>query len=252
MVLCLWFNFDICLVILRVIKSLTEIGVKMLSSLQQYVDKYAVDYQSNIPYPHIVIDDFIKDDKLMDAIVAEYEQFDDLNRFNNTLEDKYYCDVSEKFPPSTKALFNFFNSEVFTAFLEDLTGIQDIIANKDASGGGMHVIKDGGKLGIHIDFNKKHGLERRLNVLLFLNKEWKPEYGGHLELWSIDDEGKLKSHKKVSPHFNRIAIFNTSETSFHGHPNPLTCPNDVSRKSMASYFFTEADNEDNAHGTIFV
>lgn len=219
--------------------------------LNYYAEKYKVDYQTNIPFPHIVIDSFVGEPTLCE-IIKEYENFNNFQRFNNKLEDKYFCDQSDMFPPRTKELFERLNSQSFTHFLEKLTGIKGIIANKQASGGGMHMIKRGGKLGVHIDFNKKYNLERRINVLLFMNMEWKAEYGGHLELWSLDKEGKLDTCKKISPEFNRIVIFNTSEISYHGHPHPLNCPEHMSRKSMAAYFFTEAQDSSCAHGTMFV
>ena len=90
---------------------------------------------------------------------------------------------------------------------------------------------------IHADFNKhrKSGLDRRLNVLVYLNKDWKDEYGGHFELWNRE---MTKCVKKVPPHFNTMAIFTTDDFSYHGLPNPLTCPPDRSRKSMALYYYS--------------
>ena len=72
--------------------------------------------------------------------------------------------------------------------LEELTGIKNLIADKTLYGGGLHQVERGGKLDIHADFNihKKFKWHRRVNLILYLNKNWKPEYNGYLELWDKD------------------------------------------------------------------
>ena len=104
-------------------------------------------------------------------------------------------------------------------------------------GGGLHEIKSGGVLKIHTDFNRHPflNLDRRINVLIYLNKNWLESYGGHLEFWNKD---MSKCEKKISPSFNTIAIFSTTDFSNHGHPNPLNCPKEISRKSIALYYFS--------------
>jgi hypothetical protein len=86
---------------------------------------------------------------------------------------------------------------------------------------------------------------------VYLNKNWQTEYGGNLELWSKDMKTCVKS---VEPIFNRCVIFNTDEDSFHGHPDPLTTPEDRSRRSLALYYYTASDaivDEHRFHTTIF-
>jgi Rps23 Pro-64 3,4-dihydroxylase Tpa1-like proline 4-hydroxylase len=134
-----------------------------------------------------------------------------------------------------------------------LTGIQDLISDPFYRGGGLHNILPGGKLGVHADFNKhqKYDLDRRLNLLLYLNKDWKEEYGGHIELW---DKNMQKCVKRVLPIFNRVVIFTTTDHSFHGHPDPLNCPNPMSRKSLALYYYTHGrpeEDESQTHSTLF-
>ena len=103
--------------------------------------------------------------------------------------------------------------------------------------GGLHEIKQGGVLKIHTDFNKHptNNLDRRVNLLLYLNKNWKDSYGGHLELW---DKNMKECFNKVKPEFNTMVIFNTNDFSNHGHPDPLKCPYNLSRKSIATYYFS--------------
>ena len=108
-------------------------------------------------------------------------------------------------------------------------------------------------MGVHVDFNKhgRYQLDRRLNLLLYLNKDWQEDYGGHFELWDRDMKNCVQ---KVLPVFNRVAIFSTTEHSWHGHPDPLNCPEDRSRKSLALYYYTNgrpSDEEAEQHSTVF-
>jgi len=138
-------------------------------------------------------------------------------------------------------------------FLETLTGIKGIVPDPYFVGGGLHQIKPGGKLGVHADFNhhEKLNLDRRINVLIYLNKDWKEEYGGHFELWNKE---MTAAEQKILPLFNRCAIFSTTSTSFHGHPTPLSCPPDRTRKSIATYYYSNgrpAEEVGESHSTLF-
>ena len=144
----------------------------------------------------------------------------------------------ERFIPLfTRQFLYALNSASFLKFLEELTGIDGLLGDPQFEGGGLHQIPAGGKLAIHVDFNRHsyYGLDRRLNLLVYLNKNWKEEYGGHFELWDRDMKQMMT---KVAPLFNRIVIFTTSHISFHGHPDPLNCPSNVTRKSLALYYYT--------------
>src|SRR5205085_7257435 len=97
-------------------------------------------------------------------------------------------------------------------------------------------------------------LDRRLNVLVYLNEDWDESYGGHFELWDQEMKG---CRKKILPLFNRMALFSTTTTSYHGHPNQLTCPPDRTRKSLALYYYTNGRPEEEVvdgaqdHNTLF-
>ena len=122
-------------------------------------------------------------------------------------------------------------------FLEGLTGIEGLIPDPYFVGGGFHETKNGGHLSIHADFNyhKVLKLERRINVLIYLNKDWQEEFGGQLELWNSNMSEKVKT---VSPVFNRAVVFNTTGESFHGQPEPIQHPEGISRRSIALYYYT--------------
>jgi Rps23 Pro-64 3,4-dihydroxylase Tpa1-like proline 4-hydroxylase len=108
-------------------------------------------------------------------------------------------------------------------------------------------------LKVHVDFNRhaRTGLYRRINALLYLNEDWDENYAGHLELW---DRSMERRGQRVAPLFNRLVVFNTTDRSWHGHPEPLACPEGRSRKSMALYYYTKDPAHERTgadHSTIF-
>jgi hypothetical protein len=134
--------------------------------------------------------------------------------------------------------------------------VEALVPDPYFEGGGAHQIMPGGLLKVHADFNKHKltNLDRRLNVLVYMNKDWSEEWGGHFELWDREMKAPVK---KILPIFNRMAIFTTTDFSFHGHPDPLRCPPGRSRKSLALYYYTNGrpDYEVNSgleeHSTLF-
>ncbi len=230
-------------------ESLLPLG-KMKSLLPEAKKTYA---QAE-PFPHIYFDDFFDND-VVERVLKEFPRENDIDWI------KYYDGHQKKLANENETNIGFFsrhvlyslNSSLFLRFLEELTGIKNLISDPSLRGGGLHNIYQGGKLGVHVDFNKheQYGLDRRLNLLLYLNKDWREEYGGHIELW---DREVKKCVRSYLPKFNRVVIFSTTKTSFHGHPEPLSCPKYMSRKSLALYYYTngwpeKVQNEN--HSTIF-
>jgi hypothetical protein len=129
------------------------------------------------------------------------------------------------------------NNARFPDILENLTGTQGLIADICLVGGGLHQIGCSGKLDTRADFNyyEANQLPCRLTVLAYLNRGWKSEWGGQLELWPDDFSF---GGRRIDPVSIRMVIFATTSTSFHGHPKPLTCPVNVTRKSLALYCYT--------------
>ena len=213
-------------------------------------------YQSADPCPHIYFDDFLPAD-VAKGMLAEFPSVDSTawkNKYGDEHQFKMACEDSAQFPPHIRHMLSQFNSSVFVSFLEKLTGIEGLIPDPHYRGGGMHQIVPGGFLKVHVDFNwyPRLKLERRLNVLIYLNENWEEEYGGFFELWNKE---MTKAEVKILPLFNRVAIFSTSEDSFHGHPDPLACPPGMTRKSLALYYYTSPATEDQAkaaaHSTLF-
>lgn len=209
-------------------------------------------YRTAQPFPHTVIDDFLPPAALED-VLAEFPspQQADWFRFDSRVERKLATKDETAMGEATRHLLAEFNSAAFVDFLQDLTGITGLVPDPHLVGGGLHQIERGGHLNIHADFNRHPGtdLERRLNVLLYLNHDWLASYGGALELWETDMSACAVS---VLPVFNRCVVFNTTDLSFHGHPDPLNCPEDRTRKSLALYYYSKhGPAPDSVHNTLF-
>jgi Rps23 Pro-64 3,4-dihydroxylase Tpa1-like proline 4-hydroxylase len=211
-------------------------------------------YKSNLPFPNIYFDDFLPF-PVAEAVLRDFPEPKELRwkEFSNPNEKKLAFDVAEKLPDSIREVLYFLNSRPIVQFLETLTGIKGVISDPWFVGGGLHQIKPGGHLEVHADFNRhnKLQLDRRINLLIYLNKDWKEEYGGHFELWNRE---MTAAEQKILPLFNRCAIFSTTSTSYHGHPTPLACPPDRSRKSLATYYYSNGRPEEEVgseHSTLF-
>jgi Rps23 Pro-64 3,4-dihydroxylase Tpa1-like proline 4-hydroxylase len=238
-------------------QALTELTIESFLPLKR-MDALAqtahADYVSAKPFPHIVLDNFF-DPALLELILEEFPRPDAIRwqKFDNPREMKLASSTEASFGNATRLLLYHLNSATFLEFLSVVTGVDNLIPDPRFEGGGLHQIVRGGKLGVHADFNKHRdfGIDRRLNLLLYLNKDWREEYGGHLQLW---DRDVTRCETRVLPLFNRVMIFGTTDFTFHGHPDPLTCPDGMSRKSLALYYFSNgrpAEEISGEHSTIF-
>lgn len=212
-------------------------------------------YAAASPFPHAVIDRLFEDD-LVEMLLERFPRPDQMQwvRFENPTERKlgFHHAISSVGPDIADFLV-WMNSHTMLDFLERLTGIDGLIPDPYYGGGGLHQIERGGFLKVHADFNwhPKLRLDRRLNVLIYLNRDWLPEYGGALELWTSDMQ---RCEQSIAPLFNRTVVFSTTDTSFHGHPEPLSCPEGMTRKSISLYYYTNGRPEEERsapHDTLF-
>jgi Rps23 Pro-64 3,4-dihydroxylase Tpa1-like proline 4-hydroxylase len=213
-------------------------------------------FRDNEPFPHVVMDDFLPPAvvaRLVDEFpapeAAPFEQPDNEHQVRKLgrLQEKDFAGVS----PFTRQVLAELNSMAMLDFLEALTGIEGLVADPHFFGGALHQVLPGGRLEVHADFSRdvRRNLDRRLNLLLYLNPVWDDAWGGHLELWDADMRA---CRARIAPVANRCVVFATSSTSFHGHPEPLACPEGTTRRSLALYFYTASgDSEVPLHNTLW-
>ena len=197
-------------------------------------------YVSADPFPHIVFDNFFNE-KFLNEVLNEFpNELDKIGgKYSTNQEKKSFSNSPEKLSPKINDFLNFTNSHKFIDFINKLSVMErPLIPDPYLFGGGVHELKDGGFLNIHCDFNKhpKMNLDRRINVLIYLNHDWKDEYGGALELWDKDIKSCVQ---KIKPIFNRMVIFNTTNFSYHGNPDTVKLSDkSKSRKSIALYYYS--------------
>jgi hypothetical protein len=197
------------------------------------------DYAGANPFPHIVMDGFLPED-LIARVGRDFpaEKVD-----SDVVFDMGYAGHHKRqiLPldcnASAREFFAFMNSAPVLQFLEGLTGIDALLPDPYFVGGGFHEISRGGKLGVHADFriNDQLHIQRRLNLLIYLNENWNDEWRGQLELW---DKSMTECRAKVSPLWNRCVVFSTDADTWHGHPDELLTPDGVKRRSVALYYYT--------------
>lgn len=211
------------------------------TSLAANLSQLRDQYRSAKPFPHVVIDDI-----LLPEVARSVEAgFETALRHKQHGATKAHRDVLLKTgtPDLSRmtfdqvAVFDAIHSGRFVQFLESVTGIKPVFSDPELRGGGLHSSWRGGYLNVHTDFNFHPGehTHRRLNLIIYVNEEWREEWGGALEFWNADVS---TCEARFLPKFNRAVLFETSEISFHGHPVPLTCPEGVTRKSLAVYYYS--------------
>lgn len=218
----------------------------------KFIDETKLNFHFDLdPYPHVVIDNFLKKEK-MDAILIEMAELtiDKSYYYGNQHIEKNKYAFKNNFNINLQELFKEFNSDEFISILENNSEIANIIRNNlELNGAGIHKVLNEGFLCMHTDFegyrDGKYGLlDRRLNLLLYMNPEWKEEYGGELCLY---DKTVSKITKKIAPLLNRCVIFFTPG-NIHGHPHPLQLPENVCRQSITTYYYTQNATGKNLNG----
>lgn len=198
------------------------------------------------PFPHVVIDNIL-DEQLIESVLQEYPGHDDpmWQRYDDKdIQVKVRTNWKSEadIPCDTREVVRTLNSGRFLRALSMLTGINNLISDPYLTGGGESSVYRGGILDIHCDGNWHDAMavHRRLNIILYLNKDWQESWGGQLEFW---DRKMQRCVTKISPTYNRLTIFQTNDYSFHGHPQPLNCPSDESRKTLILYYYTSSPRE---------
>ena len=224
------------------------VGVEEARSLGNTLSEY---YQNRQPFPYGCYDNFL-DSSILDGVLADLDTLPAPEVSFDRAQERFKASFSpERLPAHTRRLLYALNSRPVIAFLEALTGIKGLIPDPYFLGGGIHVVSNGGHLDIHADFNHHvmMNLERRINVLIYLNKDWESDYGGSFEIWNDDMSERVESFEPI---FNRMCCFNTGPRSWHGNPEPVNHPLGISRKSIALYYYTATwSGSRKAHTTQF-
>lgn len=202
-------------------------------------DLFSDEYAHASPFPHIVLDDFLPE-SLVHEVLQHFPKGERAS--DGVFHIGYGGEHKRQILPEdcdryARELFQFFNSLPMLQFLEGLTGISGLLPDPYFTGGGFHEISRGGRLGVHADFriNSQLHIQRRLNLLIYLNPDWNDEWAGHLELWSRDMK---VCERKIAPLLNRCVVFSTEADTWHGHPDPLQIPEGMTRKSLALYYYS--------------
>lgn len=216
-------------------------------------------FSSAKPFRHVVIDDFLDRD-YCERLLANFPPFDAKFAMNENgqVGDKAVIENIARIGADYVQLDQMVRSAEFLSLISEITGINELLYDPHYFGGGTHENREGQDLDPHVDFNR-HPVERwhrRLNLIIYLNREWQDAWGGSLELHRDprEDDNEIKL---VTPLFNRCVIFETNEISWHGFPR-IGLPEarkGLTRKSIALYFYTKdrpVDECADTHSTIYV
>ena len=206
------------------------------------VDKLQNQFINAYPFEHIIIPNFLNE-KYAEELYKLFPQDIEKSgwyKYNNPIEVKYAFDDIDKLPEDLKQLFYLLSTKEIAEKFSTLSNIPDLEYDPYLHGAGLHVHPRNGKLHVHLDYEKHPHLdkERRLNLILYLTKDWKPEWNGDTQLWDKDmKECVVRSRVQ----FNSAIIFKTNEKSWHGVPENITCPEDFFRKTLAYYYISPLD-----------
>lgn len=199
------------------------------------IDILSNQFSNALPFEHIIIDNFLDEIYANQLYNSFPENFDNWYKYENPIEVKYTYDNIEELEESINKYFYYLSSQKMVDIFRKLTKIEDITFDEYLHGAGLHCHPKYGRLNIHLDY-EKHPVtnkERRLNVILFLNKNWNSEWNGQNELWNKEATACVV---KTEIKFNRAIIFKTNDISWHGLPEPIVCPENEYRKSLAFYY----------------
>ena len=223
-----------------------------LQELLRLGETNAERFRNAQPFPHIYLDNVFPQ-KILHGVSREFPEIkptDALHLSSNkgcmTTGERFKCSLENSggregsrlmSTPYARSLYSLLLSPDFVYFLEALTGIQGIISDNSFTGSGFDQTLPGGGLAVHTDFHFNGALKltRRVNVFIYLNPEWKESYGGHLELWP---RNLSACARRILPSLGRLAMFSSTDFSFHGHPRPLRPPPGRMRRSLALYYYT--------------
>lgn len=219
--------------------------------LHDDIDGLRQSFVRNEPFNHVCIDNFFQPE-IAQSLAAEIEAAaPNWHRYQNAIEIKQTCNLWNEFPSLTYKAFSYLTSDAFVSYLRDMTGYKELVADVGLHGGGLHRHGRGGKLNTHLDYSlhPKTGMQRKLNLIVYLSQDWDPSWGGGLGLWSHDAQNNkpAKVEKVIDCLFNRGVLFDTTQNSWHGLPDPIECAENRFRSSIAVYYMVPPAKAASAH-----
>jgi hypothetical protein len=213
-----------------------------IGDLSSLADRYRPDYEAAAPWPHLLLEGLFRPEVLAAAESEALSQVPDLpiKRTARILKRE----SPQPSGPAVTDICSALCSDEFVTFLEDLTGVEGLIADTSLAWAGLHVLPSGGFQALHRDFrvHPVTGFFHRVNVITYLNTTWDSDYGGDLELWAAD---KSTCVRRIAPLAGNTMMFATTATAFHAVPDPIRCPPDRARVSLAVDYFTVDPGPDN-------
>jgi len=194
------------------------------------------------PYPNIELNN-LWNNNLLEKCFSEIVNFKNWDGEKNffAAKKRLYSSRRDLFPENVGKAFDIFCSQKFINWLESFTNEKELVADDNLTVGGISSVGKGGFLKIHCDpnWNPKLKLYLRIVIIVYLNKNWKDDWGGHLELW---DEEMNNCKKKIKPDFNKMFIFSNNGKNYHGHPDPLIIPENIRRNNLLMYYYSPHNN----------
>ena len=194
----------------------------------------------NNPFDYWIIDNFldIENARQLSKEFIDYDSpAEDIVHYQGWIAEKKTCNKWDRFPPLTYKVFTNLLASNFISKLSNITGVNPLYPDIGLHGGGWHMHGKGGRLSVHLDYSihPKLNLQRKLNLILYLEEDYDPAWGGSLQFWSHDEKTKKPKDKirEVEPIFNRAVLFDTTQNSWHGFPEPIHPPAGKMRKSFA-------------------
>lgn len=233
--------------------------MKFISFDKLNINKDLIDkYNFADPYPHMVFDNFLTQEAFNFVKNTFPKSNSEVwktpsNEFtiNKSVTKRGDNNLkSDMFNQDQMLIINYLNSVPFMRFLENLTGISGLISDPYLAEAGFNVSRTGGILDHHADFSHHDhtGLERRINVIIYVSDYYETTFGGALELLSPEE----KIVQKIEPIPNRAIIFSTGEETYHGWDKPISAPKDYERRSLNMYYYTVPREERDKRKVRFV
>lgn len=217
-------------------------------------------YQQAKPFRHVCLDGFLEA-PVAERLLAEFPPFDPeyaRNEMGQVGGKAVHTDLAH-IGPAYREFYDYMRSPAFLGAMSRMLGIPDLLFDPHMYGGGTHENLEGQELDPHIDFNYDpvRRWHRRLNLLVYLNKEWDLGWGGGIELHSDPRDWDRDQVTSFNCEFNRGVIFETNEHSWHGFRR-ISLPEakrGLSRKCISVYLYTRQRPKEEVappHGTFYV